>query len=98
MKATEENQLFFCACHGEGLLVSYWNDDDRVFYFSMWGYRYAGKSTWKQRLRHIWNIILNGEPWKDECVLNKEEVEKLSRFLIMQLGREIPKVVLKQQP
>lgn len=69
-----------CACHGEGMHIDYWNDD-QSFYVSLWVDRDWRRVGWVQRLRHIWRILTVGEPWHDEIVLNREEAARLAAFL-----------------
>lgn len=81
-----EERFFSCACFGEGLRVSFWPGDGE-FYLSMWSYRHAGKPSWRQRFRHIWNIIRVGDPWEDECLLTHIEAKELQIFLMESLNK-----------
>lgn len=74
------DKFFICLCYGEGVRFSYW-PDDKEMYLSLWKTRSYGKPCWRQRLRHIWKIIRDGEPWEDEVVLTVEEAKAMGKFL-----------------
>ena len=70
-----------CQCHGEGLGVDYDPDDD-YYYFSYWSNGLSNKNlSWKERLRYCWHILRKGKAFNDEVILNKEDANKLMKFL-----------------
>jgi len=76
------DKFFRCACHGEGLHVSY-DPEDKMRYITMWqaGYAGVGSIPWRQRFRHIWKILRTGVPWHDQVVLSECEAFKIAAFL-----------------
>lgn len=73
-------KFFTCACYGEGVRVSY-DAEDKTRYLSLWRDGYRESVDWKHRLKHIWRILRDGQPWHDQVVLNEEEAKKLADFL-----------------
>lgn len=84
-----------CACYGEGLRLTYW-PEDKLYYLSLWKPRSWGSTSWRQRLRHIWQILKTGEPWEDELCLNQEEAQKVIEFLMAPVTKT--RVVLEESP
>lgn len=78
-----------CACFGHGLRLT-WDDEDREFYLSLWGSRNAFRTSWKERLRHIWRILRTGVPWDDELVLSAVEAKRLAEFLRASIADPMP--------
>ena len=74
------DRYFDCACFAEVLRITHW--DDGEIYLSLLKPRSHGTADWKQRLRHIWRILRDGDPWEDEMVLTKEEAQALGRYLL----------------
>lgn len=61
-----EERLFLCTCGGEG--ITFQVDEDGLM-LAMW--RVGGVDTgWRNRLRHIWQIIKRGHPYTDDMILD----------------------------
>lgn len=74
-------KFFPCDCHTEGLRVCY-DPDDGAVYLSIWQDGYQGAYPWRDRVRHIWQIIKTGRPWEDQLVMRRESVAPLAQFLL----------------
>jgi len=80
---SEDNSIFIkCECHSEGMGVDY-DDEDNYYYFSYWK---SGTSnallSWRERLRHCWNVLTKGKAFNDEIILKHEATDKLIDFLL----------------
>lgn len=79
------DKFFRCECYGEGLRLSY-DAEDKSFYVSLWREGYREPIDWVHRLKHIWRILRDGQPWHDQVVLNEAEAKALGQFLIEPKG------------
>lgn len=70
-----------CACFGEGLRVQ-WEQDDRDFYVSKWGYIPQGKPTWRYRIKVIWKVLTTGDPYHDELILHADDAKQLADWIL----------------
>jgi hypothetical protein len=73
-----------CDCYTHLLKLTYDQEDDGtdllyVSFYEEGQPRY--KEGWKQRFRHIWNIIKYGTPFADMICLNKYERLQLTEYL-----------------
>ena len=82
-KENKDNSTFIkCECHGEGLGVDYFSDDDH-YYFSYWGRGLSNKAlSWKARLRYCWQVLYHGKAFEDEIILNAQATNKLCNWII----------------
>ena len=78
------NKIFMCGCHGEGLVVDKFYDNE--IYLAMFSqmHRYNGQSKMglKEKLRWIWHILTTGEPWIDEMILTDQCARELGKELL----------------
>lgn len=78
---TVTTRLIECSCFVEGLQFQKWSDGD--VYVALWKQTaYLGGRGWRQRLRHIWQIIRHGDPWADEIMLTPSGAGDVVRFLL----------------
>lgn len=74
-----ENKLYLqCSCHSEVMLFE---RDDEIDSYYIAIFRQHSDTSWKYRIRQIWQIIRYGEPYSDNIVLDKEGIEKLEEFI-----------------
>ena len=97
MNRPEEKDIFLqTGCAGEVIRLSEWYDnynlDNKKEYhwilcMSFYNNMFSGECSIQDNLRHIWNIIVKGTPWKDEVVLELEEARKLRDILTEMIER-----------
>ncbi len=80
----EKNKTLFmlCDCKNEVLVLEYDHEYDFTelsIYESISSYGYR-MSFW-QKLRYIYRILVNGKPYSDQIILNKEQLKDLSSFI-----------------
>jgi hypothetical protein len=77
-----KSEIYLCACHGEGIKVEKW--DDNEIYIAFWSQGLYSKypMTFKERLRWIWAILTTGRVWADEVILTESTAELLGRYLL----------------
>lgn len=70
-----------CSCESEAILLEKYKGENEV-YLSLFGRGLNIKRyNIKDRLRHIWQIIVHGFPYTDEIVLSKDKVNELVKAL-----------------
>ena len=73
--------LIECDCHTHLLQVVY-DEEDQEVYVSLFSLGKNGpRYSIFDKLRHIWEIIKTGNPYKDQICLNLDEINKLYEFL-----------------
>jgi hypothetical protein len=77
----EKDKFVICDCFCHALCCQF-DKLDNELYLSMW-HRSPGVSKWGwwQRLRWVWHVLITGEPYYDELVLNKESTKELIEYL-----------------
>jgi len=82
MKDQCKSEIYLCACHGEGIKIEKW--DDNEIYMSYWRCGLEGKypMSFKERLRWIWAILTTGRVWADEIIITKPTAELLGNYLL----------------
>jgi uncharacterized protein YuzE len=79
-KIHENTMYSYCACHTEMLAMEL--DEDKEFleiaFFQMGKYT---NMTFIQKLRHIWQVIRYGSPYKDMVCFDKETSKQFSNNL-----------------
>lgn len=77
-KPLQSKEVFIrCSCAGEGLLLTWWNDDNLVYISKLRQY----PIRWSFRLKAAWDVLWHGDPYKDEVILHPEQREQLAEFL-----------------
>ena len=79
-----ERQVEFieCACIGEGISISKWDDEEEIYMSWFVEGHGAGRYAWRYRLQHIWQIIRKGYPYLDDLILSKQDAGRLARTLM----------------
>lgn len=79
-------RFFECSCGGEGIMMSYEMEEEGMPYvdlaFFSCGYISKRQLSLWDKLRYCWHILITGEPFADEVMLNSEIAEKLGRELL----------------
>ena len=71
-----------CDCESEVLVVRYDAELDTVdlcVYENQSSFKH--KMTWFQKLRYIYQVLKNGQPYTDQIILKREQIEELGGFL-----------------
>ena len=70
-----------CDCHGEGILVTKYDDEEEM-YFSYW---HEGinpiKLSWWMRLKLCYLALFKGNFYDDQVILNKEKAMELALWI-----------------
>ena len=80
----EDNKIVFllCDCKSEVLVVEY---DPSIEMADLAIYEnrsaYKNKLSFWQRLRYIYKVLVSGEPYSDQIMLNKAQIKELNTFL-----------------
>lgn len=79
-----------CSCYGEGVFLSH-DAEDNLFYLSLWSFyvNHAAITPWSARLRHIWQILRTGTPFRDNVILSHDEANKIADFLRRYSGNAV---------
>jgi hypothetical protein len=80
MNNTPHERFIPCACATEGLFVSYWPDDQQL-YVSKFVRAPQGRPGLWFRLKTAWNVLRNGESYKDEIIMEPEQIRELKAFV-----------------
>jgi len=66
-----------CECSNEIILLEHdW--DDNLYYLSVYSLTHS-TSFWN-RVRHAWKVLVTGNPYGDQVVLTQEKAESLGDF------------------
>lgn len=71
-----------CGCDNEVLVARYDGEIDMLdlcLFESQQSFKY--KMSWTQKLHYIYNLFKNGQPFTDQIVLQREQIEELKGFL-----------------
>lgn len=69
-----------CSCHAHALNLVY-DDEDNLYYLSIWKPCDSGKLYWSDRIKHAFRAIFKGEPFSEEVILTGKEANELIAFL-----------------
>ncbi len=72
-----ETLLVECECCNE-ILSIYWSE---MFGFDFAIYRFDSGSSFLNRLRLIWRIIITGRPYSDQMCISEEDAAKIVDFI-----------------
>lgn len=67
-----------CTCGGEVVVIDRF-DEDPLVYLAV--FKHHPVLTWRARLRWVWNLIVTGEPYADDVVLDMEDSRRLVEVL-----------------
>lgn len=81
-----------CNCHSEMLVVEVDNDPKWVadpsnpdFNFAFFREGHGYPLTWLERIRLCWHILIRGQMFYDEIILNRDRAMELVEFLLKSL-------------
>ena len=70
-----------CDCHGEGILVTKYDDEEEM-YFSYWREVINPiKLSWRMRLKLCYLALFKGNFYNDQVILNKEKAMELALWI-----------------
>lgn len=67
-----------CSC---SILTVEKNKEDNLYYIGLFKRGFNNILSWKERFRWAKEILLTGNVWTDNVVLNKKEYNKLKKFM-----------------
>lgn len=73
-----------CSCHTHELHFEKDLEED-IWYSSFWQQGYISDTSYKYRLKCIWQILKTGRPYGDQVVLDKNDLIKLKNYIDEQL-------------
>jgi hypothetical protein len=78
------NKIFKCSCWSEAIEVE---KEDNLISICMWQLGLRNKPRgFFEKLRWVWHIIIHGDYWTDECMLDKDTSKALGEELIRLSG------------
>jgi len=78
----ELNEIFFCECFSEGLMLSKYPEDRQISIgFFQLGFYNKNKLSLKERLRWMWHILTTGMPYTDMVMLNDKNALDLAKTI-----------------
>ena len=77
-----------CACHTHELHFEKDFDEYDMWYISFWQRGYAEDTSWKYRLKCIWQILKTGRPYGDEVILEKKDLLELQEYINSQILKD----------
>ena len=72
-----------CSCHTEGVMIGYFDEgkfSDEI-YLAFFRNYWCNTLSLRQRFRYIWNVLVKGEPFLDQVVLNRKTLDDLRAAL-----------------
>ena len=79
-------KLFVCSCGAEALSIEY-DPEFKELFLSVW---YLGKQrplSIREKFRYCLQILLKGEPYSDQIILDKETAKALKEELEKYIGK-----------
>ena len=81
-----KKEIFMCECGTEGIIISDLLKGDKDFQeidVALFGYLYNVRALdfWG-KLRWCWNVLMTGEPWTDQVILDYNTARKLGKRLL----------------
>jgi len=78
----DDRERFYidCTCGCSTIRITYWKDWPEID-FAILRYRNWSGTSFRERLRHIWDIIKYGDPWADEICLEIQDLDDLIKKL-----------------
>lgn len=80
-------KFYECACHGEGIMMSYeYEEEGGLPQIDMAFFQYGNVGRhplgFRERLRWAWNLIRTGRPFLDEVMLSQRTARELADDLL----------------
>jgi len=77
----DREKFIKCDCHGEGILVTKYDDEEEM-YFSYWREGINPiKLSWWMRLKLCYLALFKGNFYNDQVILNKEKAMELALWI-----------------
>ena len=77
----DREKFIKCDCHGEGILVTKYDDEEEM-YFSYWREGMNPiKLSWWMRLKLCYLALFKGNFYGDQVILNKEKAMELALWI-----------------
>ena len=77
----DREKFIKCDCHGEGILVTKYDDEEEM-YFSYWREGINPiKLSWRMRLKLCYLALFKGNFYNDQVILNKEKAMELALWI-----------------
>lgn len=84
----EESLYLTCDCSNHGFQLKK-STSCGWFYLSCWKYgRNCNILSWKERCRWIWNIVITGNPWADDVIINNKQAKQIIEYINKHLPKE----------
>ena len=82
----DKEKFIKCSCHGEGMLLTKFDDEEEI-YVSFWreGINPV-KLTWWMRLKLCWMALTKGNYYDDQVILSRQKSVELASWLILESG------------
>ena len=82
----DEEPIFLkCDCNTHAIEVQRYKEsdvDDEGFYVSLWQYSRVNITLdWREKIRWIWHILIQGKPWNDCVILNNKHAKELVEYI-----------------
>jgi uncharacterized protein YfkK (UPF0435 family) len=71
-----------CGCQSEMLVLDYDPELDMVdisIYEILTSYKY--RMSWWQKLRYIYQMLKHGQPYNDQIILNRTQIDQLKEYI-----------------
>ena len=72
----EKKIIIDCAC-GENRYLRFWKSENEKEWYVSFSYE---KTSFRQKLRYIWRVIVHGENW-DTIIVSEEDIKNLKSKL-----------------
>ena len=59
-----------------------------MWYVSFWQRGYITDTSWRYRLKNIWQILKHGRPYGDEVILENKDLIELKEYVHEQLMKK----------
>ena len=78
----DQEKFIKCSCHGEGMLLTRFDDEEEIC-VSFWreGINPV-KLTWWMRLKLCWMALTKGNYYDDQIILNRQKSMELAYWII----------------
>jgi len=73
-------KCYSCSCGTEIIHIERWYDPSQIC-FALY-YISSHKRTWRDLLRHCWQILKNKEPYADAVILNLDTARRLAHDIL----------------
>ena len=85
----ENPAVFVCTCHGHVISIEKFDsfpDLEPEYFISMFS-QAGSRVSWKDRLKHIWYILRNGEPYTDQIIIAEWQAVNMAETILTMAGK-----------